>query len=94
MEVYPKVIDSKNIEASVETILQSEAIGNLPPNTVLMDFDSSFKINKLIKVTTRLKKNVLILINNSGFSDFSFVDVWWDTPDEGNLMMLIAYLLN
>lgn len=93
LKLYPRVIEAKYIEQAVETTLQSETIGNLPPNTALIDYDSKFELGKLIKLAARLKKNVLILKNNTGFSDFKFVDVWWNEPDNGNLMILIAYLI-
>jgi hypothetical protein len=60
----------------------------------LIHFDDRFQIDKLTKLTKRLKKNVVILRNNSGFSDFKFIDVWWDDPDNGNLMVLLAYLIS
>jgi solute carrier family 12 (sodium/potassium/chloride transporter), member 2 len=94
LELYPRVIDSENFRQTVETILQSETIGNLPPNTAILHFDKSFDIDKLALLAVRLKKNVVILKNNSGFSDFKYIDVWWDDPDNGNLMLMLAYLIS
>ncbi|MCK5283555.1 MAG: amino acid permease [Nanoarchaeota archaeon] len=93
LDLFPRVIETEDIKGIIEAILQSETIGNLPVNTALIDFDKEFKLNKLIKLTAKLKKNVIILRNNAGFSDFKFVDIWYDDPDNGNLMILIAYLI-
>ncbi|MBR9699356.1 amino acid permease, partial [Candidatus Woesearchaeota archaeon] len=93
LDLFPRVIESSNFTETVETMLQSETIGNLPVNTALIDYDTCYDTERLTSLAARLKKNVIILRNVSGFSDFKYVDVWWDNPDDGNLMMLIAYLI-
>ncbi len=94
LDLFPRVIETEDIRDAVESALQSETIGNLPLNTALLDFDKRFELDKLAKLTARLKKNVLILKNNTGFSDFKYIDIWWEEPKNGNLMILIAYLIS
>ncbi|MBD3163705.1 hypothetical protein GF323_00730 [Candidatus Woesearchaeota archaeon] len=93
-DIFPRVIESDNFRMSAETMLQSETIGNLPPNTALIDYDQRFNLGKLAQLVIKLNKNLIILKNNSGFSNFKFIDVWWDDPKNGNLMLLLAYLIS
>ncbi|MBN1157648.1 amino acid permease, partial [Candidatus Woesearchaeota archaeon] len=93
LDIFPKILMADNFEDTISALMQSEAIGNLPFNTVLIDYDKQIKIDKLMNEMVVLKKNVLVLRNQSGFSDFRKVDVWWRSQKNGNLMLLLAYLV-
>ncbi|MBU0980559.1 MAG: amino acid permease [Nanoarchaeota archaeon] len=93
LELYPKVIMTTDFNDSFETVVQSETIGNLPVNTVLLDFDENLDLQRLINSTICMKKNLVILRNQKGFTEFNKVDVWYNSPENGNLMLLLAYLI-
>jgi len=93
LELFPRVVMNHDFRSTVSNIIQSETLGNLPLNTVLLDFDERFRIEQLVSDARALKKNVIILRNQKGISEFRKVDVWWNTPANGNLMILLAYLI-
>ncbi|MFH1409892.1 MAG: hypothetical protein ABIH34_08340 [Nanoarchaeota archaeon] len=93
LELYSKVIVGDDSNEVFETLLQSESIGNLPLNTVLLDYDSKYDLPRLINATIRFKKNLLILRNQRGFAEFRKLDVWWSSANNGNLMILLAFLI-
>jgi len=93
LEIFPKSILSNNFEATISDLMQAETLGNLPMNTVFLDFDRKIKINKLISDMVALRKNIIIMRNQSGFFGFKRIDVWWRSPDNGNFMLLLAYLI-
>ncbi len=93
IDLYPEVIISDDFSTSIRTILQSEKLGDISFNTIFIDLDERFKLSRLLEDAATINKNIIILRNNLGFSDFKKVDVWWSTPANGNLMMLLAYLI-
>ena len=84
LEIYPRAILCNNYTDTVKTIIQSDKLGNLPLNTLLIDFDKRFDLEDIVNSSKMLNKNVLILRNQSGFSDLKRVDVWWGGTANGN----------
>lgn len=93
LEIFPRAVMTDNLQKAIYNLTQAETIGNLPLNTVLIDFDKKLKMNELLESMKSLEKNLLIMRNQSGFSDFKRVDVWWSSRKNGNLMLLLAYLI-
>ena len=93
LENYPKAVFARSCTEATQHLIQSETLGNLPWNTVLLDYDSKLNFKRIVESTTALNKNVLLFRSQIGFTDFRRVDVWWDSPDNGNMMILLAYLI-
>ena len=93
LEIFPRCVLTDNFQKSIYNLTQGETVGNLPLNTVLIDFDKKLRLNELADNLSSMKKNLLILRNQTGFSDFKRVDVWWSSRKNGNLMILLAYLI-
>ncbi|MFC1690611.1 hypothetical protein ACFL0W_00395 [Nanoarchaeota archaeon] len=93
LEIYPRFVMSDNFEDTITTILQTETLGDRPLNTVLIDFDRQMKLNKVIADMVCLHKNIIIMRNQTGFSNFKTIDVWWNTRHNGNFMIMLAYLI-
>lgn len=93
LQVYPKVMLSSNYTETVKSVLQSETLGNLPLNTVMIDFDTRLNLPDLVNTSRILKKNVIIMRNQAGFSSYSSIDIWWKDANYGNMMLLFAYLI-
>jgi amino acid transporter len=93
LDLFPRSIASEDFKSTIEDLAQAETIGNLPLNTILLDFDKDLKLNELTKNLKSLDKNLIILRNQSGFSGFKTVDVWWRSRRNGNFMILLAYLI-
>jgi amino acid transporter len=92
-ELFPRVIVTSNFEHTFETVIQSETLGNRPLNTILLDFDEKIKMHSLANITLKQKKNFILLRNQGGYKDFKKIDVWWSNEHNGNLGILIAYLI-
>ncbi|MAG91206.1 hypothetical protein CMO83_03915 [Candidatus Woesearchaeota archaeon] len=93
LEIFPRIILNDDFEGAVSSLIQGETLGNMPLNTVLVDFDKNIEIDKLVADTEKLKKNVIILRNQTGFTSLKYVDVWWNSGRNGNFMILLAYLI-
>ncbi|MBU0466153.1 MAG: amino acid permease [Nanoarchaeota archaeon] len=93
LEIFPRTVITDNYQKTIENLAQAETLGNLPLNTVLLDFNNKMKINELASSMKSLKKNIIIMRNQTGFSNFKRVDVWWSSRKNGNFMILLAYLI-
>lgn len=93
LDIFPRVIISRDIRTTINSIMQAETIGNVPLNTILIDYDERVDLVNLANDSLELKKNFIILRNKAGFSDFKKVDVWWKDQQKGNLSLLLAYLI-
>ncbi|MBU0665879.1 MAG: hypothetical protein ABIC91_03265 [Nanoarchaeota archaeon] len=93
LDIFPRVIITQDCKSTVETIIQSETIGNMSLNTVLLDYDEKIPLQDIANISFNLRKNFLILRNRAGISNFHKIDVWWKSPRNGNLALLIAYLV-
>ncbi|MBU3923496.1 MAG: amino acid permease, partial [Nanoarchaeota archaeon] len=93
LDLFPRSIASEDFQTTIGTLSQAETVGNLPLNTILLDFDNALKLNELTRDLKALDKNLIIMRNQSGFSGFKKVDVWWSSRRNGNFMILLAYLI-
>jgi amino acid transporter len=92
--IFPRVVVSNGFRGFIKNVVQSETIGGLSFNTMFFDFDENFKIKDIVTDALNMKKNVIILRNNSGFSEFKTIDVWWNSSKKGNFLTLLAYLIS
>jgi amino acid transporter len=93
LEIFPRIILSDKFEETISSMIQGETLGNMPLNTVLVDYGDKVKLDIVISDTAKLKKNAIILRNQAGFSNFKRIDVWWSSSKNGNLMLLLAYII-
>ncbi|MFW5990701.1 MAG: hypothetical protein ACOCQX_00590 [Candidatus Nanoarchaeia archaeon] len=94
VNIFPRVIITRDFPESIRDIIQSESAGHLPFNTVMFDFNEIFSLHNLIYEIRQLKKNVIVYREQSYMGDNKTIDVWWNKPDNGNFMLLLAHLIS
>ncbi|MGM5483005.1 MAG: hypothetical protein ACQESF_06070 [Nanobdellota archaeon] len=94
MNIFPRVIVTRDYPESIRDIVQSENAGNLPFNTIMFDFNEVFSLHSLIYEIRQLKKNVIVYREECKNQRKETIDVWWNTPENGNFMLLIAHLIS
>jgi amino acid transporter len=93
-ELYPRSILSKNFQETMDSFIQSESVGNVQLNTVVVDMDSEIDFHKFLHDMSISQKNLVILKNNQDITSHNRIDVWWKSERNGNLMLLLAYLIS
>jgi amino acid transporter len=93
LDIYTRVIITQNYKAAFETIAQSESLGNMPLNTMMIDYNENLPLAEMANIALDQKKNFIIMRNQSGFTNFQKVDVWWSSNKNGNLALILAYLI-
>ncbi|MCG8572193.1 MAG: amino acid permease [Spirochaetes bacterium] len=86
-----------NINDSTEAILsiiQSSHPGDIEPNSILLEYTRNINSIEIINQILKLRKNVFLLKNGSKLADHQKIDIWWRGEKNGNLMVLLAYIIN
>lgn len=98
ISLFTESIVSHDYQSCIRDVVQSEGIGGLKLNTVLFDFDESIRLSWLIPDIIKLKKNIIVMHDNHGLvtkkNRFRTIDVWWNSSQNGNFMLLLAHLIS
>jgi amino acid transporter len=79
---------------AISSILQISFPGDITTNTVLLDYNTEIDNVNVFSRILKLKKNILLLKSGDLFSKSRNIDIWWRGEKNGNLMVLIAYIIN
>ncbi|MCF7861731.1 hypothetical protein K9M79_05780 [Candidatus Woesearchaeota archaeon] len=93
LDIYTRVIITQSYKGAFETIAQSESLGNMPLNTMMVDYNENLPLADMANIALDQKKNFIIMRNQSGFTNFQKIDVWWSSNKNGNLALILAYLI-
>ncbi len=91
-----KDVEVKDPTLALLSILQISYLGGLTSNTILFDYNPGLDNVKIFNRILSLKKNILLLKCGGRFSenDLDPIDIWWRGEKNGNLMVLIAFIIN
>ena len=79
---------------TVLDLMQSCQHSGISPNTVLMQYHSKLENVKILNKALSLNKDILFLKNGERFKTGGTLDIWWRGEQNGNLMVLLAYIMN
>ena len=88
-----EIITSSPSQA-VLSLMQGCQHSGIAPNTVLMQYHSKLENVKILNSALQLNKNILFLKNGERFRTGGTLDIWWRGEQNGNLMVLLAYIMN
>ena len=87
------IVSVSDPSQSILSIIQTNIIGGLAHNTVLMEYTKRVDTVKIINKILSLNKNILLLKNGKKFEKNDVIDIWWRGERNGNLMVLLAYIM-
>ena len=102
LEAFPAVVVDSTLPEGISSLAQSHGIGLLRPNTVLLgwphDTERLESLWASLNTIARLRLNIVCLSFHEEPDDSwevptGFIDVWWRGRQNGDLMLLLAYLL-
>lgn len=95
------IIPCKEVEVNDPTlaamsILQVSYLGGFSANTILFDYNPSIDNVKVFDKILKLNKNIILLHGKERLNEENLrhIDIWWRGDKNGNLMVLIAYIIN
>jgi hypothetical protein len=82
--------------ATITAITQSASVGMIPINSVLFAYDPRVDWYLIIEHIIKLKKDVFLYLKDEKHinENSNIIDVWWRGEENGNLMSLMAYIIN
>jgi hypothetical protein len=86
-------IDYDDPTESLVSIVQAPLMGDIPVNTVLLEYSRKIDSVKVINKVLSLEMNILILKNGDRLKSYGSIDIWWRGEKNGNLMVLLAYII-
>lgn len=88
------IISVNDITQSILSIIQLPLSGGIEVNTILIEYTKKLDNVKVINKILELNKNILLLKNGFKFREGERIDIWWRGEKNGNLMVLLAYIMN
>jgi len=99
LSAFSKIVIARDFETGVTTLLQASGLGNLQPNTLLIEWESDWlrenDFAKTVRQTLEMEKNLLVY-SKAMFPEtelFMVIDVWWSARANGSMMLTLAYLM-
>jgi amino acid transporter len=89
----PGIIRAGDLTESVLSLVQTNNPGGIVHNTVLIEHTHSVDLVKVIGRIIASEKNILMLKNGERFIKNEVIDIWWRGERNGNLMVLLAYIM-
>jgi amino acid transporter len=101
LPAFPVVMVEDDINAAVKALLQCHGIGGLRPNTLLLgwseDPDNLPFFSASLRVAKKMQRSVIIVAceeeREKDYVPAGSINIWWQNPKEGSLMLLLAFLL-
>lgn len=101
LNAFPVVIVEEDMRAAVKALLQCHGLGGLRPNTVLLGWSQDPEKEELfqetLSIVKQMKRSLIVIACEEEQEKLHIpegaVNIWWDSSKNGELMLLLAYLL-
>ncbi len=93
LNLKPGIIHTEDLTESILSLVQTNNPGGIVHNTVLLEHKKSVDSLKVISRIIASEKNILMLKNGQRFIKNEVIDIWWRGERNGNLMVLLAYIM-
>ncbi|MBN1541573.1 amino acid permease [candidate division KSB1 bacterium] len=101
LPAFPVVVVDENFSEALKALLQCHGIGGLKPNTLLLGWSEeptrSGVFPLILSLAKQMKKSLFVIRCRQEQEEWRVplgaINVWWSDVQNGELMLLIAYLL-
>ena len=92
-KMNPGIVVSGDITESILTIIQKRNPGDIYQNTLLLEHSTQVDNIRILKQALKQGMHILLLKNGRKFGQYRTIDIWWRGEKNGNLMVLLAYIM-
>jgi len=92
--ISTSIININDPTQAVLSIIQASNPGGIDSNSILLDYSKKINTVQIVDKILSQNKNVFILKNGSKLKKHENIDIWWRGEKNGNLMVLLAYIIN
>jgi amino acid transporter len=101
LPAFPVAVVEESISTAVEALLQCHGIGGMRPNTVLLGWSEdpakAEVFSASLSIAKKMHRSVVIVScqeeRDKGDVPNGAIHIWWSHPENGALMLLLAFLL-
>ncbi|REK06722.1 MAG: amino acid permease [Planctomycetota bacterium] len=102
LEAFPAVVVARHVSDGIEALVQSHGLGALRPNTILVGWPNAPNrgeaFGAMLRSVAGLERSIVTVRFRPEPDDAwqappGTIDVWWRGHQNGDLMLLLAYLL-
>ncbi len=99
MSAFSKVVIAKDFEQGVTSLLQGSGLGNLQPNTLMIEWGSGWlrdhDFPSTVHQALEMEANLLVYSKAKEPDShlYSVIDVWWSARANGSMMITLAHLM-
>jgi len=101
LPAFPVAVVEENIGTAIEALLQCHGIGGMRPNTLLLGWSAKPEEAGVFSESLSLAKKMqrsLVIVGceedcENGEVPEGAIHIWWSHPENGALMLLLAFLL-
>ena len=99
LQAFSEVLVASSFDDGVASLLQTQSIGPLKPNLVMMgwpgDTTRVVPFARLLRLSSALNMSQIVVVDRgqpAKTADMR-IDIWWRGQENGSLMVILAYLL-
>ncbi|MBF0229085.1 MAG: amino acid permease [Desulfamplus sp.] len=101
LPAFPVVIVDENFSDALKALLQCHGIGGLRPNTLLLGWSADSKrlqsFSSILCLAKKMNRSILVICCVQEEEKWEVpegnINVWWSDSNNGQLMLLLAFLL-
>lgn len=101
LSAFPAVIVDEDMHSAVKALLQCHGLGGLRSNTVLLgwseDPEKGEIFSETLGIAKKMRRSLIVIACEEEQEKIQIpegvINIWWNTPKNGELMLLLAYLL-
>lgn len=100
--IFPEVIVSSEFDESIRVLLQGHSLDPIKPNIAILGWPKQEErlapfFDHVRTIVSQLELNCLLVANGRSFpavlNDSATLDLWFESPDCGSLMLILGYLI-
>lgn len=101
LNAFPVVVVENDMHTAVKALLQCHGLGGLRPNTIMLgwsqDQGKEALFHETLNIVKQMKRSLIVIAceeeqEKSVIPDGA-INIWWDGFNNGELMLMLAYLL-
>lgn len=101
LPAFPVVIVEEDLHAAVKALIQCHGIGGMRPNTVMLgwseDPENAEVFWEIIATVKEMNRSLIIIAakqkEEQNYIPEGFINIWWDSVQNVELMLLLAIML-
>ncbi len=94
LKIPSAVILASDLSKTIISLLQTSNPVGINPNTILLEYNAKVDTVSILDKILTMGKDILLFNGAEKLKEKERLDIWWRGERNGNLMVLLAYIMN